>query len=149
MFGLDAWTIWLIIGVIFIISEIFTVGFVMMPLGIAALASGLIAYLFPQSGLGPQLGAFIVTGVVLLFFGQKLANKISKDPDIKVGAERLVGSHGLVLEKIDPVRNSGLVRVMQEEWRASSENDAVIEKGEKITVVQVDGTHLTVKKQKS
>jgi membrane protein implicated in regulation of membrane protease activity len=149
MFGLDAWIIWLIIGVIFIISEIFTVGFVMMPLGIAALASGLIAYLFPKSGLGPQLGAFIVAGGVLIFFGQKLANKIAKDPDVKVGADRLVGINGLVLEKIDPVRNSGLVRVMQEEWRASSENDITIEKGEKITVVQVDGTHLTVKKQKS
>ena len=149
MFGVDAWIIWLIIGVIFIISEIFTVGFVMMPLGLAALASGLIAYLFPESGLAPQLVAFIVTGVVLIFFGQKLANKIAKDPVIKVGAERLIGSDGLVLEKIDPVRNSGLVRVKQEEWRASSENEGVIDKGEKITVVQVDGTHLTVKKLKS
>lgn len=149
MFGIDAWIVWLIIGVIFIISEIFTVGFVMMPLGLAALASGLIAYLFPESGLAPQLVAFIVTGVVLIFFGQKLANKIAKDPAIKVGAERLIGSDGLVLEKIDPVRNSGLVRVKQEEWRASSENEAIIDKGEKITVVQVDGTHLTVKKLKS
>jgi membrane protein implicated in regulation of membrane protease activity len=49
MFGLDAWIIWLIIGVIFIISEIFTVGFVMMPLGLAALASSFIAYLFPKA----------------------------------------------------------------------------------------------------
>lgn len=146
MFGLDAWIIWLIIGVIFIISEIFTVGFVMMPLGVAALASSLIAYLLPESGLGPQLGAFIVAGVVLIFFGQKLANKIAKDPGIKVGADRLVGAHGLVLERIDSSRNTGLVRVMQEEWRASSEDNSVIEKGEKITVVQMDGTHLTVKK---
>lgn len=146
MFGLEAWIIWLIIGVIFIISEIFTVGFVMMPLGIAALASSLIAYLFPHTGIGPQLGAFIVAGIILLFFGQKLANKIAKDPSIKVGAERLVGSHGLVLEKIDSAKNTGLVRVMQEEWRASSEDQSVIEKGEKIVVVEVDGTHLTVKK---
>lgn len=146
MFGLDAWIIWLIIGIIFIISEIFTVGFVMMPLGVAALASSLIAYLLPESGLAPQLAAFIVAGVVLIFFGQKLANKIAKDPGIKVGADRLVGAHGLVLERIDQAKNTGLVRVMQEEWRASSEDNSVIEKGEKITVVQMDGTHLTVKK---
>jgi membrane protein implicated in regulation of membrane protease activity len=149
MFGLDAWIIWLIIGVIFIVSEIFTVGFVMMPLGLAALASSLIAKLLPDSGLGAQLAAFIVAGIILIFFGQKLANKISKDPDIKVGAERLIGLNGIVLERIDPAKNTGLVRVTQEEWRAKSEDETTIEKGEKITVVQVDGTHLNVKKQKS
>jgi membrane protein implicated in regulation of membrane protease activity len=149
MFGLDAWTIWLIIGVIFIISEIFTVGFVMMPLGLAALASSLIAYLLPESGLGPQLAAFIVAGIVLIFFGQKLANKITRDPGIKVGAERLIGLNGIVLERIDPAKNTGLVRVTQEEWRAKSQDETIIEKGEKITVIQMDGTHLNVKKQKS
>ena len=149
MFGLDAWLIWLIIGVIFIVSEIFTVGFVMMPLGLAALASSLIAKLLPDSGLGAQLAAFIVAGIILIFFGQKLANKISKDPDIKVGAERLIGLNGIVLERIDSAKNAGMVRVTQEEWRAKSEDETTIEKGEKITVVQVDGTHLNVKKQKS
>jgi membrane protein implicated in regulation of membrane protease activity len=149
MFGLDAWIIWLIIGVIFIISEIFTVGFVMMPLGLAALASSLIAKLLPESGLGAQLVAFIVAGIILIFFGQKLASKLSKDPDIKVGAERLIGLDGIVLERIDPAKNTGLVRVTQEEWRAKSEDETIIEKGEKITVVQMDGTHLNVKKQKS
>jgi len=149
MFGLDAWLIWLIIGVIFIVSEVFTVGFVMMPLGLAALASSLIAKLLPDSGLGAQLAAFIVAGIILIFFGQKLANKISKDPDIKVGAERLIGLNGIVLERIDSAKNTGMVRVTQEEWRAKNEDETTIEKGEKITVVQVDGTHLNVKKQKS
>jgi membrane protein implicated in regulation of membrane protease activity len=149
MFGLDAWLIWLIIGVIFIVSEVFTVGFVMMPLGLAALASSLIAKLLPDSGLGAQLAAFIVAGIILIFFGQKLANKISKDPDIKVGAERLIGLNGIVLERIDSAKNTGMVRVTQEEWRAKNEDETTLEKGEKITVVQVDGTHLNVKKQKS
>ena len=148
MFGLDIWLIWLIIGVIFIISEIFTAGFIMMPLGLAALASCLVASIFPNSGIAIQLATFIVAGTILLFFGQKLADKISKDPDVKVGADRFIDQTGIVIRDIDLIKNSGMVRISDDEWRAVSADEKTIKKGEKIIVNDVSGTRLIVSKYK-
>jgi membrane protein implicated in regulation of membrane protease activity len=146
MFGVEAWLVWLIVGAIFIISEIFTAGFVMMPLGIAALGSSLIAYLLPGYGLAAQLGAFIVIGIVLIFFGQKLGEKIAKEPGAKVGADRFVAKKAIVTEAIDDSKNSGRVRVAQDEWRARTADGTKIEKGKKVMVKKVIGTHLIVEK---
>ncbi len=145
IFGLEAWVLWLVVGVVFIVAEIFTAGFVMMPLGIAALGSSLIAYLLPDAGLAVQLSAFIVVGTILIIFGQKLADKIAKDPEVRVGADRFLQKEAVVIETIDPDKNTGRVRVKQDEWRAASFDDSVINKGTKVTVVEVDGTHLIVK----
>lgn len=146
MFGLDLWLIWLIVGIFFIISEIFTAGFVMLPIGLAALASSLIAYLWPSAGIAPQVLAFIITGTAFIFFGQKLADKIVKEPEANVGADRWKDKAGVVVETIDSAKNTGRVRISQDEWRARSEDDEVIKEGVKIKVIEVDGTRLIVKK---
>ena len=38
-----------------------------------------------------------------------------------VGANRWINSKGIVLEAIDPVASTGMVRILGEEWRATSD----------------------------
>lgn len=137
------WWIWMAIGAIFIIGEIFTAGFFLLWFGIGALTAGILAML--GLGIGWQLGAFVVVSGVLFLVSRRFAERISKKQPPGIGADRFVGLRGLVLEEIDNIKNTGRVRLQKEEWRADSETGDVIGVGAKVEVTRLDGTHLIVK----
>jgi len=140
----DAWLIWAILAAIFVVGEIFTAGFFLLWFGIGAA----VAALFARLGLGAahQWGAFVVISGVLVASSRKFAQRVTKEPPEKVGADRVMGKAGVVLERIDPKTDSGRVRVDKEEWRAESAGGEVIEEGERVEVVGISGAHLIVKK---
>lgn len=45
-------------------------------------------------------------------------------------------------------KNSGRVRLKNEDWRADSESDEIIPRGARVEVAGLDGTHLIVRKKK-
>ena len=61
-----------------------------------------------------------------------------------MSARAFINKEGVVLEVIDNNQNSGRVRLGTEESRAGSEDGTVIQVGEKIKVVKVDGTRVIV-----
>jgi membrane protein implicated in regulation of membrane protease activity len=137
------WWVWMALAALFIVGEIFTQGFFLLWFGIGAAVAGLLAIL--GLGVGWQLGAFVVVSGVLFVVSRRLAEKISKKQPPGIGADRFVGLEGIVLEKIDNVKNTGRVRVQKDEWRADSETGELIPEGEKIVVTRLDGTHMVVK----
>ena len=137
------WWIWMAIGAVFIVGEIFTAGFFLLWFGAGALAAGVLAML--GLGIGWQLGAFVVVSGALFLVSRRFAEKISKKQPPGIGADRFVGLKGLVLEEIDNIKNTGRVRLQKEEWRADSESGDVIRVGERVEVTRLDGTHLIVK----
>ena len=56
---------------------------------------------------------------------------------------RMVGKSGTVYQQLDP---EGYVQIGIERWKARSDNNAIIEKDEKVTIQHIDGLILTVKK---
>ncbi|HID11944.1 MAG TPA: NfeD family protein [Candidatus Latescibacteria bacterium] len=138
------WLVWAILAAIFVVGEIFTAGFFLLWLGVGAAAAALLAYL----GLVPayQWGAFTVVSGVLVILSRKFAQKVTKESPEKVGADRVIGRTGVVLERIDPETDSGRVRVDKEEWRAESIGGDAIEEGEKVEVVGISGAHLIVRR---
>jgi len=140
----DIWLVWAILAAIFVVGEIFTAGFFLLWLGVGAAAAALLAYL----GLVPayQWGAFTVVSGVLVILSRKFAQKVTKESPEKVGADRVIGRTGVVLERIDPETDSGRVRVDKEEWRAESIGGDAIEEGEKVEVVGISGAHLIVRR---
>ena len=60
----DIWYIWLILGVVFIVAEIFTTGFVLLWFGIGALVAALLA-LTGVVGLPLQILSFLVVSIAL------------------------------------------------------------------------------------
>jgi len=134
------------LAAIFIVGEIFTAGFFLMWFGIGAAAAGIVTLV----GLGPawQLGAFVIVSGVLFAVSRRLADKITKKQPPGVGADRFIGIEGIVLEEIDNQKNTGRVRLKNEDWRANSETTAIISKGTRVEVVGLDGTHLIVREKK-
>ncbi|MCK5306329.1 MAG: NfeD family protein [Candidatus Omnitrophica bacterium] len=144
--NIEVWWMWIGLGVLFIIGEIFTAGFFLLWFGIAALVSGALAYL--GVGFGWQGLTFVVVSGVLLAATRKLANRLTKKQPPGIGADRLIGKIGVVLEEIDNIKNTGRVRVDEDEWRADSETNEVISQGEMVKVIKLEGTRLIVKVKK-
>ena len=139
---LKIWWIWFGLAVIFIIGEIFTAGFFILWFGIGAAVAGLLAILGFTAGW--QWGAFIIVSAVLFAISRRFSERITKPQPPGIGADRFIDKEGIVLEVIDNNQNLGRVRLGTEEWRAGSEDGAVIQVGEKIKVVKVDGTRVIV-----
>ena len=136
------WLIWTIFAVIFIVGEIFTAGFFLLWFGIGAAVAAFLAFL--GLGAGYQLGAFVLVSGALLPLSRKFAERVSGKQPSGVGADRFIGETGVVIEKIDPHKDSGLVRVEKNQWRAESVNGEVIPKDERVKVVKLKGSHLIV-----
>jgi membrane protein implicated in regulation of membrane protease activity len=66
---------------------------------------------------------------------------------VRTGVDALLGKTGIVLERIGPKAQQGRVKVEGEDWRGASVDDAVLEPGTRVTVIQVDGTTLVVERE--
>ena len=128
------WYIWMIIAALFVVGEIFTAGFFLLWFGIGA--------------AGWQLGAFVLISGVLFVVSRKFAEKFTKTQPPGIGADRVIGKEGMVLEEIDNAKNTGRVRLKKEEWRADSDTGEVIPVGNQVEVIRMDGTRLVVKIKK-
>ncbi len=140
----ELWWIWVIIGVIFIIGEIFTAGFFLIWFGIAAIIAGIIAFF--ELSVVWQGVAFVIISAILLAGTRRLAERYTKKQPPGIGADRLIGKVGVALEEIDNDKNTGRVRIDEEQWRAESLGGNVITKDSKIQVMKLEGTRVVVKK---
>jgi len=139
----NVWWIWMAIAAIFVIGEIFTVGFFLLWFGIGAVAAGILA-LF-GFGASWQWGIFMVVSGVLFALSRRFAERFTKKQPPGIGADRVIGKKGVVLEEIDNIRSTGRVRLGKEEWRADSDTGEVIPVGKRVKVTRLVGTHVVVK----
>ena len=137
------WWAWMIVAALFIVGEIFTAGFFLLPIGIGAAIAGLVALL--GGGTAWQLAVFAVASFILVLASRRFAEKISKDQPPGIGADRFIGEECVVLEDIDNLHDTGRVRMEKEEWRAKSDTGEILKVGMRTTVVSLSGTHLVVK----
>src|SRR5205085_11369886 len=92
-----AWIFWLALGVVLIIAEIFTLGFVLFWFGVGALAAALAGFL--GFGLGVQFLVFAAVSIALTAMSRTIfSNYLShRDGDrIKTAIESLPGKIGTV-----------------------------------------------------
>jgi membrane protein implicated in regulation of membrane protease activity len=136
--------IWVGLAVLFLLGEIFTEGFALMWFGIGAAVGALLAFLKLPFWL--QILAALVVSSVLFGLSRVFFKRVTRNAAQEgVAADRMLGETGVVIKKIDPVTDEGMVRVSREEWRAESENNEPIEAGTVVKVVRLDGVHLVVK----
>lgn len=143
---MEPWHIWIIVAFIFFIVEVFTTGFVLACFGVGCLIAGVVSLFY--TGLTTQVLAFAITSfAAFLTIRPFMVKRFYRTSEkIKTNVDALISREGIVSEKIDPAQNQGRVIIDGEDWRGISIDNAVIEKGEKITVVKVDGTRLLVQK---
>jgi len=138
---LEPWMIWIAIGVICMIIEIFTPGFLFLSFGLGAIITGLIT--LTHIHLWAQLVIFIVISIILFLNLRKLSLKLTKET-IPTNVDALMGKKGFVTEQI-PEGGKGYVKIGGEIWSAISQDETMIEVNQKILVKNIDGNKLIVK----
>jgi len=141
---MDQWFwVWTVLAAVLFVGEIFTAGFFLLPFGIgAAIAAGLN---WLGLGLGWQWTVFLGVSVIALAALRPLSDRITHEPPEKMGADRLLGKTGQVIETIEPGDGAGRIRIEREEWRADSADGARIAEGAAVVVEKIVGTHLVVR----
>ncbi len=133
---------WVVLAVFFFLVEIFTAGFVLLCFGIGALGAALAAFL--GAGLAWQLVVFIAATIAAVVLARPFADRISRPGIQQIAGDRMIGKWGVVLQTVDPMEGTGMVRVESERWRAESTVNVQLEVGEVVRVVGVDGVRLQV-----
>jgi len=123
------------------IGEIFTAGFFLLPFAVGGVAAAVLAWVGVHVLV--QWITFLAVSVAALFYMQKFVRRQDAKEQPRVGANRYVGATALVLATVDPVDNTGRVRVETEEWRATSDGGPIAE-GTTVRVTEIRGTRLVV-----
>ena len=141
---MEVWHIWILVGVGFLIWEIFTPGFLVANVGLGCFAAALVSYL--EGSLTYQVVAFAVMNLIGFMVIRPLFLKTlyKKGDKTKLGPRALIGRTGMVTEEIIPHSGQGRVKVNGAEWKAVSANVEKIEKGRAIEVTEIESTTLTV-----
>ncbi|MHC1577531.1 MAG: NfeD family protein [Candidatus Methanospirareceae archaeon] len=146
---LDAW-LWaafVVAGLLMILLELFIgveTGFDLVMLGSALILGGLLTS-FLDSWLVTALCASAFCALYV-GIGRKYIRAKMKVSDTKTNIDAIIGKTGTVKTRIGK-NTSGLVKIGNEEWRARSVEGIDIEEGQYITVVDVAGVTLIVKKE--
>jgi membrane protein implicated in regulation of membrane protease activity len=141
-----AWLFWIILGVCLIIAETFTFGFVLFWFGIGAIAAALASFL--GVGVVGQFAVFAVVSVALTVMSRTIfAKYYSHGEPVKMGIDALPGQIGTVTSKSRGALNEAAVKVYGSTWTAfPEEGEKILEEGEKVEVVRVQGASIYVRK---
>ncbi len=137
------YSIWLIIGILLLIGEIFTLDFSLSCIGLAFITAGLISWL----GLNIYWQLLTVCVVLLtLFFTLRpfILKHITRKKEYKSNMDALVGTkHDFYALKED--KKHALINIDGDVWEAQSA--APLKEGKTVEVVKVEGATLLVKQE--
>ena len=145
-----AWILWVILGVILIIAEIFTPGFVLLWFGIGALCAAIAGFLGVDS-LALQFLIFAVISVALTAASRTIfVNYFSRErtgSDLKTGVDALPGKVGTVVSASHGALHEGAVKVFGSVWTAyPAEGEEPLKAGERVEVERVQGASIYVRR---
>ena len=138
---------WIVLGIGFIVAEIFTMGFVMFWFGIGAIAAGIVGFL--GFGLPVQFIVFVSVSIILSLLSRPIFVKYLAHGDehgVKMGVDSLPGQIGTVTTASKGALNQAAVKVFGSEWTAFPDDDSrPLVDGEKVEVVRVQGNSIWVR----
>lgn len=138
-----SYVIWLVVGILLLIGEIFTLDFSLSCIGLAFMSAGLISWL----GLSIYWQLTTVCAVLVILFltlRPFILKHITKKTGYKSNVEALVGTkHDFYALKED--KKHALIKIDGDVWEA--ESAAQLIDGKPVKVVQISGTTLIVKQE--
>lgn len=139
--------VFVVLAVVLSAAELFAPGLVLLPFGLGAGVAAITGFL----GAPPLVQAvvFLVASFACYLGLRPLSRRFNADePTEGIGASRLIGATGVVLEPIG-AGDTGLVRIDREEWRAEGSRGEALVPGTSIRVVEVRGTRVLVEAEHS
>ena len=142
-----AWILWTVLGVVLVVAEVFTLGFVLLWFGVGALAAALAGWL--GFGLTIQFLIFALVSVTLTVMSRTIFSKsfLHGSNEIKMGMDALPGQIGTVTIASKGALQEAAVKVYGSTWTAFPADDEIsLIEGEKVEVVRVKGSSIYVRK---
>jgi len=134
--------VWVILAILLGVAEMLSGGFFMLPFAVGAAVAAAIA--LAGLPLPWQLVGFAVTAGIALVLARVYMARHNAGPSQQLAGNRLIGKTGIVLTELNPVADTGIVRVDREQWRAEPSTNATVPEGARVTVTAVEGAHLVV-----
>ena len=131
------WVIWTILAAAFGVGEIFTLGFFLGPIALAAGLAAIAAAI--GAGVAVQMVVFTLASLASLLVLRPIARRHLRTPmALRTGTAALVGQRALVLERVDA--DHGQVKIGGEVWTARPYDESdVYEEGTRVDVMKIDG----------
>lgn len=137
---------WLIIFIILLVIEIFTMGLTTIWFAGGALAAFLIGVI--GFGVKVQMVVFLAVSILLLVLTRPVVVKYFNRERQKTNAESLIGKRAYVIEDIDTMKAVGRVEIRGQEWSAKTdEPDGKIAKDTVVVVEGIQGVKLIVREE--
>ena len=130
---------WLWLGLVLLILEVFTVSFFAGAAAVAALVAAGASAL----GMGSlwQLGVFSISSISTLIWIRPVFVRWLAPKEVVTNTEALVGKTGTVVAQVS-AGNPGRIKLVNEEWRATAHESIAV--GEAVKVDEVQGNTLSV-----
>jgi membrane protein implicated in regulation of membrane protease activity len=134
--------VWLIAAIVLIAAEVLSGDFVLVMLGVGALAAAGSAAVTGNAVIDVLVFAVASAGLILLA-RPALKRRFLHGPGVKTGVEALIGARAIVLSTVD--MHTGRIKIGGDVWSARSYVEGQrIEPGTKVTVVEISGATAVV-----
>jgi membrane protein implicated in regulation of membrane protease activity len=143
---MEEYMIWIGVIILALIIETITMGLTTVWFAFAALITLIISLL--GIDIWAQVGVFVTSSALMLIFLYPIAKENLKLGHEKTNYESIIGRQGKVIELIDNVNATGLVKVEGQIWSAKSITGTNIKEGSLILVKEVKGVKLIVENTK-
>ncbi|HJP95319.1 MAG TPA: NfeD family protein [Pyrinomonadaceae bacterium] len=144
------WILWVVLGAILVVAEVFTSGFVLLWFGIGALAAALAAFIGLDS-LALQFFIFAGISIALTAASRTIfINYFSREKtgqSLRTGVDALPGKVGTVVSSSRGALQEGAVKVFGSTWTAyPAPGEPPLEAGERVCVESIEGASIYVKR---
>ena len=134
--------IWLAVLLICIAAEVATVGMTSLWFAMGALAA-LIASAF-RAPVIVQVVLFVAVSGASLWLLRPVAKKHFTPKLTRTNVDAIIGTEGIVTDRIDNIHSVGTVKLAAMQWSARSTSGDPIEPGTRIKVVRIEGVKVYV-----
>ena len=140
-----------VVGIFFILVEVFTLTFYFLPIGLAALVTGIFG-IFIQN-IFVHAAIFVITSILLLIFISKWRKSRFLKPSGSQFVAGLVGQIGVVIENYKSPQEPGKVKIFSDIWEIQWDNHHEellheLKVGDHVKVISVQGNKVVVEKVK-
>jgi membrane protein implicated in regulation of membrane protease activity len=130
---------WMWLTLLLMIAEIFTAGFFLGALAVSTALTAGAAWLGASAEI--QVAFFGASSIGTLLWVRPVFVSLLSPKEVATNADALVGRSATVVTQV-PAGGVGRVRLVNEEWRATSAN--ALNVGDGVKVLSVEGNTLTV-----
>jgi inner membrane protein len=134
---------WLIVGLLFLIAEVFSASFFFAFLSVGALATALLAWIGLTPGMSGQLLAFSVVTITTLIVGRQPLRRWMSSRTRKQEYTEYVGDKATVIKTI-PALGEGRIAYRGTEWIAATDTNLSIMAGKQVVIKRMDGIRAVV-----